>query len=81
MSIKERLKSVIYKVMDSDNRLINDNTNLIDDLNFDSLSMVSLIVEIESEFNIVLDDEDLELELLSNMNTLTHLISEKLGRE
>lgn len=80
MGIYERLKAVIYRVSNSDSFTITKNTNLVDDLGFDSVSIVSLIVEIEDEFNIVLEDEDLEIDLLSNVGTLENIISKKLTR-
>lgn len=80
MGIYERLKAVIYRVSNSDSFTITKNTNLVDDLGFNSVSIVSLIVEIEDEFNIVLEDEDLEIDLLSNVGTLENIISKKLTR-
>ena len=77
MSIKERLYKLIMDLSEVDNPIITDETNLIDDLSFDSVLVVSMIVEIESEFGIVLDDEDLELDTLTNFGPLEKMIRSK----
>lgn len=78
MSIKERLYKLILDLSEKDDAIITDKTNLIDDLSFDSVLMVSMIVEIESEFGIVLDDDDLELDILSNVAQLEKMINKKV---
>ena len=78
MSIKERLYKVITNLSEIDNPIITDETNLLEDLSFDSVLVVSMIVEIESEFGIVLDDEDLELDILTNIGPLEKMISSKV---
>lgn len=79
MSIKERLYKLILDLSEKDDAIITDKTNLIDDLSFDSVLMVSMIVEIESEFGIVLDDDDLELDILSNVAQLEKMINKKVA--
>lgn len=39
-----------------------DDTNLIEDLNFDSLQMIELMVNIENQFDIEIDEEELVIE-------------------
>ena len=47
----ESLKKIIERVFpDVDIEKINENTNLIDDLDFDSLSIMMMSMEIEAEF-------------------------------
>ena len=55
--IHKRIITIIKKVMHENDLEINievfdDNTNLIDDLGFDSFNLAQLTVEIESEFGI-----------------------------
>lgn len=78
MSIKERLYKLILDLSEKDDAIITDKTNLIDDLSFDSVLMVSMIVEIESEFGITLDDDDLELDILSSVEQLEKMINQKV---
>ena len=46
---------------------IGDDARLIEDLNFDSLQILGLITELEQEFDIMLDDDDLDLETLDRV--------------
>lgn len=79
MSIKERLYKVITDLSEVDNPIITDETNLLDDLSFDSVLVVSMIVEIESEFGIILEDDDLELDTLTNIGPLEKMIRSKVS--
>lgn len=79
MSIKERLYKVITDLSEVDNPIITDETNLLDDLSFDSVLVVSMIVEIESEFGIILEDDDLELDNLTNIGPLEKMIRSKVA--
>lgn len=58
---------------------IGDDASLITDLNLDSIQMLSLITGLESEFSIMLDEEDLDLEKLSSVNRLADFVQEKLA--
>ena len=58
---------------------IGDDASLITDLNLDSIQMLSLITGLESGFNIMLDDEDLDLENLSSVNRLAEFVQKKLS--
>ena len=59
---------------------IGDDASLISDLNLDSIQMLSLITGLESEFNIMLDEEDLDLENLSSVNKLAEFVQKKLAQ-
>lgn len=39
---------------------IDDNTNIIDDLGFDSVMYLKTLIAIDDEFNVELDDEDVD---------------------
>jgi acyl carrier protein len=58
---------------------IGDDASLISDLNLDSIQMLSLITGLETEFNIMLDEEDLDLENLSSVNKLAEFVQKKLA--
>lgn len=55
----------------SNNQEITLDTNLLEDLGFDSLDIVELVVEIEDEFNIVLNEDH-----LTRVKTVGDLIKE-----
>lgn len=54
-----------------------DELNLIEDLMFDSISFLELIVEIENEFGIEFDEEDIDIDSFSNYGNLRKLLLEK----
>jgi acyl carrier protein len=58
---------------------IGDDASLISDLNLDSIQMMSLITGLENAFDIMLDDEDLDLENLSSVKRLAEFVKKKLG--
>ena len=58
---------------------IGDDASLISDLNLDSIQMLSLITGLESGFNIMLDEEDLDLENSSSVNKLAEFVLKKLA--
>ena len=78
MNVQQRLYNLVLNLSENDNAVITEQTNLIDDLSFDSVLMVSMIVEIESEFGITLDDDDLELDILSSVEQLEKMINQKV---
>lgn len=51
--------------------------NLYDSLEIDSLVALEILVAIEQEFNIEINDEDLNVDLLSSIDTLTQYIVNK----
>ena len=59
---------------------IGSDVSLISDLNLDSIQMLALITGLESQFNIVLEDDDLDLENLSTVNRIAEFVNEKLNK-
>ena len=57
---------------------IGNDVSLISDLNLDSIQMLALITGLESEFNLVLEDDDLDLENLSTVNRIAAFVEGKL---
>lgn len=49
-------------------------TDLVDDLGFDSLQVVSMIVLIEERFDFLIPDERLSIDVLRNFGTLIDLV-------
>ena len=80
MNIENRLKELIAKIADLkiDMSMIHGDTNLNKDLSFESIQMIQLIIEIENEFNIEIEDDDLIIENLTQFNNLLMMISRKV---
>ena len=80
-SIEDRIKRVLTReaMVNVKPETIENETLLIDDLGLDSIQMVELIGGLEEEFDIILEDEELGLELFQHVNSLAHYIKRKLG--
>jgi acyl carrier protein len=59
-SIEERLKEIIIKQLDADNKPVTLESSFINDLGADSLDVVELVMEFEDAFDINIPDEDAE---------------------
>ena len=57
---------------------INIETDLINDLQFDSVLIVQMVVEIEDHFDIIFDDEDMDIDIITSFKCLCELIEEKV---
>lgn len=81
MNIHEKLKTIIAEIAkpNVDITKINNDTILTNDLGFDSIQIVSLIIEIETQFDIEIDDEDLDMEKLTIYKTLHDIVLTKIN--
>ena len=57
---------------------IADDAALVSDLHLDSIQMMELIAGLENEFSIVLEDEDLDMQVFSTVDSLAKLVDNKL---
>ena len=48
-------------------------------LNLDSVAVLELVVEVENQFGITFDDDDLSVELFRNVGSLTSAVEKKLS--
>ena len=60
---------------------INPNQNLKDDLGLDSLQMITLLIMLEENFNIVLDESDMNPFTLINVCSVVNLVKKYIGSE
>ncbi len=75
--IKEKLKDIIIKIKDDNSVLINEDTSMINDLGFDSMMYVELVVEVEETFDILFEDEYLKSNSIDKAGDLIQYIGEK----
>ena len=67
----EKIKEIIVdKLNIDDDSFITLDTDLMEDLNADSLDAVEIIMDIEDEFDITVDEEDVE-----NIRTIADIIN------
>ena len=79
MNIEQKLKKLIANIatQDVDANNINEETLLTNDLGYDSVQIIELIVELENEFSIEIDDDDLEIENLTVYRKLHEMVVRK----
>ncbi len=81
-NFENKLKNIIVLCGDDINiDKISNETDLVRDFNFNSINIIQLVVEIENNFNIEIDDDNLILEKLSPYRELVKILLEKLGGE
>lgn len=77
--IENRLDKIISNIseipINSDS--MND-VDIINDYNFDSVKMVQLIIDIETEFDICFEDDELEIDKLNTIEKLKKIIESKM---
>ena len=81
-NIKERIIKCISNVADVEiKKNIIEGYNLSEDLGFDSISIINLIVELEDEFDIEIDDNDLDFNKIAEFNYLCKIIKKRINNE
>jgi len=71
----ENIKKVLVDALDIDENLITADARLKEDLDIDSLAAVELSLELETEFDVQIEDE--ELEKLVTVQDIIDIINEK----
>lgn len=64
------IEKMIAEVVGCDQDLVKEDSNFVEDLGFDSLNVVELVMQIEEEFDMEIPDEDAE-----NLKTVKDLRS------
>lgn len=78
MSKEERLAEIIRKAVNlSDDVALDENTDLAQ-IDINSLNFLKIIVDIEDEFDIEFDDEELNFELFGTIHSIIEKIDEKI---
>lgn len=73
--MEEKIKGIIAEVLELDEekiKTISENSSLIE-LGLDSLNAIEIIVNLESEFDIEVEDEDLMIDSLYTIELLCNL--------
>lgn len=78
MNTKEKVTEIIIKIKGDESVIINDSTRMINDLNFDSLMFVELVVAIEESFHFVFDDDYLKSNKIDKVKDLVQYVEEKV---
>lgn len=79
-NIEEQLQTIIAEIKKHNNTVnFSDSIDLVDDLYFNSLDLVLLIIKIEEYFNIEITSSDLQKNKFSSYKTIKYLIQSKLN--
>lgn len=78
-TVLEQLKGIIVKTLElkSVDQIKSD--NLIDDLQLNSIDAMELLVWIENEYEIIFDDDEINVELMSSLNGLAEKVLSKVS--
>lgn len=81
MSIRPQLHSLIHEFAAPRFKTvaITDETNLVEHLGFDSVSLVELVVRVEEVFDVEFDDGEMNVNLLTQFASLHALVTSKLA--
>ncbi len=81
MNMTEKLKLLVAKnaSIDIEAEEISDETKLLDELEYDSVKIVELIVDIEEEFDFEFEDDDLVIEKYEIFKNLNSLVERRIA--
>ncbi len=84
MEIRDRICELLFDKIDLTDYQLDKDTmiediNIFDDLAFDSLQFIQLIVRIEDAFGIEIDDNTLLFENFSTLSTIIDTVSNLIG--
>ena len=78
--IVEKLKEIIKPFLEYEEdeafQNLNEDTDLIDELSFDSVDLIEIVIEIEEAFDI--DIEDTEIKEIKTVKDIVNLIKSKM---
>lgn len=74
MNTEEVISTIIKELKPDQTATINVNLDLIDDLGFDSINMLQLILELEEKFEISISDDDLDIDNFKSIKSIIALI-------
>ena len=80
--IIEKLKSIIQPYLDEDEVDVNEiklHSNLIQDLGLDSFYVIDLIIDIETEFDISIDND--QISQFETVESVVRVIEEKMAEK
>lgn len=81
LSVGEKLKQIIIRntTFTTSENDINDETDLINDLGFDSINVIKLLAEIENEYGIEFEYEFISLEFVGKYKDLKKSIETRIS--
>jgi len=77
---KQKLKELLMSIsrLQLDIADITDTAKLIEDLGFDSITLITLVVKLEESYQIIVEDEDLLMDFMETVSSLYQYILKKM---
>lgn len=76
--IFEKMTKILKEVTEDEELSISINSDLIEETELDSLTMIKFIIAIEDEFDIEIDYDELDFEQIKTVSSFITLIEEKI---
>jgi acyl carrier protein len=76
--MKQQIREFVCKTTFSDPNKINDETLLFDEGIFDSMGLLNLISFLEEDFNVKVEDSELDAANFGSINAITSYLERKL---
>ncbi len=71
----DKIKSIIIEYIDDEEIIVHERTNIRNDLDLDSLDLMSIVMEVEDAYNISFSIEDMAK--ITTVNDVMEIIKEK----
>ncbi len=80
-SISEKLKEVLSSVVEDSTKIqsLDESSDFISELNMSSIDSLQLLSLVETEFNIYIEDDELNSDLVTNLGNLCAFIQRKMA--
>jgi len=77
--LKQQIKDMIVErlFLDADPNEIEDDENLMENYEIDSVNLFEIVVGLEEEFEISFEDEDFSVDLFATVNNLAEYVEQK----
>ena len=72
--MQDQIIKVVENICRLSGKQVEPQLHLIEDLGFDSIMLLDLISQLEAEFEVVFEDEDLDLQNFSSVDHMSKLI-------
>lgn len=77
--VKQRILEILIEGLDLEiSPAVIDGSDLVNEFGINSIDAVTIFVYIENTFNIVIEDESLNAEMLSSIDRITEYVVEKM---
>jgi len=77
--VLEQLKGIITKTLELESVEQIKSDNLVEDLQLNSIDAMEILVWIENEYEIIFDDDEINVELMSSLNGLVAKVISKVS--